>query len=673
MEFKSDEMEEPKLNVLQNSQSLPTSLAQQGEQHAEEQDGQSLSQFQESKDDFSIDPQVDIPPDINLGDNDDKITDELNEDFQDQTKALSELLTKVGWISKTHKESKEVLKMSKEILAELKSNQRIRSLELLGRSLSAVERDLLDKSLWKMKAQDAETLCHMLEGFAIKDDEVVFLPYTIPEILAQRKKIENLYPFQKTYCGMSHGNCLDYSKFNENDKSNWSTIRSRIMKWVCANNTDYFICLDLLKKYRIEKRNKKKFEEERFKLNLELFLAGRKEGDSYRRFCRDVYRRTLADSKRGPPFQDQDAMAINDSEYFVHKCCDALQEIIGKVLTETLLKWDPVTDAKPEFWLSLDGLTLKRRTGDAVVLTTFVGGDRIDFTIELKEMKSGSTGIEIVHLVQNALASVGIRGRSRIIANWVGAVVDGAEIGKLDFLLVEKLSGSHYSTRSDLPSAVPLVWDPCHQLERIYRRLCSSVKFFEAQLNLLAELRGIYSIGLGRYTLANECSKEGAKFFVTMKDASTRWIAHQELIFKNHLKTLPQQKRCLLKAKKKKTARKALSKEMTSAINVALLIILIDCIKVLRDMSISGQDREQVPWEYPRQAQATLDAFKAMNEDLKVKGTAQEKFKRFPVMLENLCILKDFKLPYRVKEAGKELVKNLVLNEENPSWVNPKV
>ena len=51
-------------------------------------------------------------------------------------------------------------------------------------------------------------------------------------------------------------------------------------------------------------------------------------------------------------------MAINDSEYFVHKCRDALQEIIGKVLTETLLKWDPVTDAKPEFWLSLDGLTL---------------------------------------------------------------------------------------------------------------------------------------------------------------------------------------------------------------------------------------------------------------------------------------------------------------------------
>lgn len=131
--------------------------------------------------------------------------------------------------------------MSKEILAELKSNQRIRSLELLGRSLSADERDLLDKSLWKVKAQDAETLCHMLEGFAIKDDEIVFLPYTIPEILAQRKKIENLYPFQKTYCGMSHGNCLDYSKFNENDKSNWSTIQSRIMKWVCANNTDYFV------------------------------------------------------------------------------------------------------------------------------------------------------------------------------------------------------------------------------------------------------------------------------------------------------------------------------------------------------------------------------------------------------------------------------------------------
>ena len=53
-----------------------------------------------------------------------------------------------------------------------------------------------------------------------------------------------------------------------------------------------------------------------------------------------------------------------------------LSEEITKVLTETFLQWDPVTEEKPEFWISLDGLTSKKRTGDAVVLTTFVGGDR---------------------------------------------------------------------------------------------------------------------------------------------------------------------------------------------------------------------------------------------------------------------------------------------------------
>ena len=59
-----------------------------------------------------------------------------------------------------------------------------------------------------------------------------------------------------------------------------------------------------------------------------------------------------------------------------------------------------------------------------------------------------------------------------------------------------------------------------------------------------------------------------------------------------------------------------MANEITKAINVALLIILIDCTKILRDMSISGQDQDQIPWEYPRKAQATLDTFRDMNEDL---------------------------------------------------------
>ena len=121
-------------------------------------------------------------------------------------------------------------------------------------------------------------------------------------------------------------------------------------------------------------------------------------------------------------------------------------------------------------------------------------------------------------------------------------------------MLVSELSSTKYAGRRDLPSAVPLVWDPCHQIELIFKRLCVSVDFLKAQLERLSDLRSISAIGIGKYKLQDECAMEGADFFVTKKDASTRWIAHQESCFKNHLKTLPQQIRCLLKAKKKKKA-----------------------------------------------------------------------------------------------------------------------
>ena len=87
---------------------------------------------------------------------------------------------------------------------------------------------------------------------------------------------------------------------------------------------------------------------------------------------------------------------------------DALGEIITKVLTETLLKWDSVTQERAEFWISLDGLTNKKRTGEAVVLTTFVGGERVDFLIGLKETKKGASAGQVIRLLENAMASVGM-------------------------------------------------------------------------------------------------------------------------------------------------------------------------------------------------------------------------------------------------------------------------
>ena len=83
------------------------------------------------------------------------------------------------------------------------------------------------------------------------------------------------------------------------EAANWRTIRSRIWRWFSASNTDYFICLDLWKTHCAKEKSMEQLEERKFKLNLEFFLIGRKEGDSYRRFPREVYRRAVSDNRRG--------------------------------------------------------------------------------------------------------------------------------------------------------------------------------------------------------------------------------------------------------------------------------------------------------------------------------------------------------------------------------------
>ena len=61
-----------------------------------------------------------------------------------------------------------------------------------------------------------------------------------------------------------------------------------------------------------------------------------------------------------------------------------------------------------------------------------------------------------------------------------------------------------------------------------------------------------------------------------------------------------------------------------------------------------------------------------MYEDLKLKNTAQKKFKSFSSMLKNISILEDFKLAYRVRNGGKEDVKMLDLKQGIPFWIDPK-
>ena len=247
--------------------------------------------------------------------------------------------------------------------------------------------------------------------------------------------------------------------------------------------------------------------------------------------------------------------------------------------------------------------------------------------------------------------------------------MDGAEIKKLDFELVSTLSGKEFTKRQSLPAAIPLIWDPCHQIERIYKRLCARVEFLKAQINRLSELRSIFSLGIGKYNLEAECSNEGANFYVAKKDASTRWVAHKEATFKNHLKTLPQQKRLLSKAKSKIKERRALADELGNAINLALVHISMDCTKPLSEFSISGQDQDQIPWEYPRKALQTLNTLKRMSADLKLEYTSQMKFRKFPMMLKNLSVIDQAEFSYEVQKVGVEAMEKIKLSQELPIWL----
>ena len=205
---------------------------------------------------------------------------------------------------------------------------------------------------------DATSLCLKIPGLAIESDEIIFLPYTIPGLLRKRKMMTGLMPLSKRYIGVSHSGCLDCKLFGGRDKKNFSKIKSMFHAWITAENTDYFLMLDRWRQHESDKRakvlNSEKREKEYFFRNIRVFLGGRREGDSYNRFTRDVDRLV----NLGVDMGDK-----NHSVHFVDECVKCLASIIRKVLTETFCKIDPLTQARPNFWISFDGLTAKRKSG----------------------------------------------------------------------------------------------------------------------------------------------------------------------------------------------------------------------------------------------------------------------------------------------------------------------
>ena len=102
--------------------------------------------------------------------------------------------------------------------------------------------------------------------------------------------------------------------------------------------------LDLWRQHESDKRakilNSENRERDCFLRNIRVFLGGRREGDSFTRFTRDVDRLV----NLGVDMGDK-----NHSVHFVEECVKCLASIIRKVLAETFNKIDAITQARPDF------------------------------------------------------------------------------------------------------------------------------------------------------------------------------------------------------------------------------------------------------------------------------------------------------------------------------------
>ena len=114
-----------------------------------------------------------------------------------------------------------------------------------------------------------------------------------------------------------------------------------------------------------------------------------------------------------------------------------------------------------------------------------------------------------------------------------------------------------------------------------------------------------------------------------------------------------------------------MANELSNIVNFCLLLITLDCIKPLR--GISGQDRGQIPWEYPRKAKSKLDTLKKckmisggglqLPKSLLAFGSCKKIFRS----LKNL----HSDIP-NTKNNGATVLKSLHLTEECPNWLTDK-
>ena len=124
--------------------------------------------------------------------------------------------------------------------------------------------------------------------------------------------------------------------------------------------------------------------------------------------------------------------------------------------------------------------------------------------------------------------------------------MDGAELKKLRFKFLNKVTGKVFNTKNSkiLQKAVVICKDAAHSVELCLKDLLneeSGVPFLLAQEMRVANIRQIFGTERNKARLKSECQLDKVKFYELSKTAETRWIASRVNSYENCFATFPQQ------------------------------------------------------------------------------------------------------------------------------------
>ena len=170
----------------------------------------------------------------------------------------------------------------------------------------------------------------------------------------------------------------------------------------------------------------------------------------------------------------------------------------------------------------------------------------------------GSKGPQIIREIESALKKVGVDSWFSRVA---GGCVDGAELKKLRYDFINKVTGKNYdeSNSDSMPIAVVLCWDAAHGCDLCIKDALHArggIPFMIAQEARLSSLVRIFGEGKRQQFLKEECVRDKVKYYVLLKTSATRWVSSRAHSYHNMFRTFPQQTELLLQDRMPKRSSK---------------------------------------------------------------------------------------------------------------------